>query len=361
MPLYKESTTTEEFETQDGDRLIGKNINVTIGGKSYSGIYDANNEVLYPISTMRRLRTGQATKREAVSTGKTINEQISPLLPSIDKKVALGIQAQIQSAIDNGEVDDLKKIPLQVTKIISDLEQQRVSDLRQQRSIDSQNSLLDKRIAEAEKASQRRASTSAATAFLGSQAKKSYDQVEILMGGIVDEPKLLSYRKDPKGSKLTQAELTLIDKSLARAASKLTDPITGVKTSEEEGFNNLVGVFQRLKINIASLADGSILGNEETRIALYDALANIKKSSKKKLDEVQTSYRNTVAWVEPEIADRAFGIYVAPKPATVNTSTGKPVYTSPVNETPNAGGTPKVGDTTKVGGIPGTNATLRGK
>jgi len=303
----------EEFMI-DGTLQMGRSVTgLPIGGRAVNGILIGDKLYTEGFRKPNQFDV-KPPQADVDNLSKQINEQVLPLLTGLPNSVSNAISSQILVATKTGDMQALKNIPLSVVNIISSQEKQKASDARRESGSDRQ-----------EKQFERRAATTAASQYLRSQAKQGFDQVDMLMGGIVNEPKLLSYLADPKGSKLGQAELTLIDKSLARAAAKATDPTTGVKTSEEEGYNKLVGVIQQFKINIDSVADGkSTLGNEATRRALYDMLANIHRSSKRKSNEVRDSYRDTVSWVGQEIGDQAFGMYKTPPAPTTGRGTPPP-------------------------------------
>lgn len=330
LSLYREGQATEEFETPSGERLTGKNITGNFQGRGVmSGIYDPDTQTLYPLSSLKRLKPGQPTQAELALTGKEVSGQAASMISSLPKPVASAFQAEIEAAMRTGDLNALRRIPLRITEALSDQEKQKAIDARQSKAFSQQDAVSRERFDRQDRQSQQRAAATSSNAFLRDPAKRSFDQVDILMEGLVNEPKLLSYLKDPKGSKLTQSELTLIDKSLARVASKATDPTTGVKQAEEEGYNSLVGVVAKLGINLKSVTDGgSILGNYETRKALYDMLANIYNAQKRKSDQVKGQYMQSASWVEPEILNRAFGVGVEPaQPSTTVAPPRKPTYT----------------------------------
>lgn len=285
----------------DGKLVTGRSVTgLPIGGKAVSGVLVGNN--LYKEGFRKPTEYDvKPPQADVDNLSKQINEQILPLLAGLPKPVSDAINSQILVATKTGNIKALNDIPLSVVRMLSADARQKASDERRESGEDFRDKQFE-----------RKAATTASSQYLRSQAKQSFDQIDMLMGGIINEPKLLSYLSNPKASKLSQSELTLIDKSLARVAAKSTDPTTGVKTSEEEGYNNLVDFIRRKGIDLNSVLTGkSTLGNEETRRALYDMLANLHKSSKRKAYEVRDSYRNTISWVGQEIGDKAFGIYNA--------------------------------------------------
>jgi hypothetical protein len=316
FPLYKESTTTEEFETPDGERLAGKNISVNVGGRVVSGIYDANNQILYPISSLKRIKPGGGTSKEVQLAYDDIREQVNKALAGVSGAVKDSLMAEAEAARRTGDIKALKDLPQRATKMLVDIDKEKASEARQNAIFSHQDEMAAKRFSQQEELYNRRAVTNAANGYRRDPIVRALDQVDAQIGGVESAFKLKQYLQNPNSVKMERSDFILLDKSLARAASKITDPTTGVKQTEEEGYNNLKNVVEALKVKINSVltTEGSTLGDYATRRSLYNLIKNIQGSLKQKADSVKKEYRGFAVGAPPEMLDAAFGETTAAPP-----------------------------------------------
>jgi len=322
IPLYRESQTTEEFETPGGKRLTGKNITVNYPGRGVmSGIYDPDTQTLYPLPSLKRLKPGQGTSLEVKEAVDSATKSVDQLLKGEDPRVIAAFRSEINQAINQGDLPVIKGINARVSKYITDkLDKDRADIAAEQRQVRGNA----RREAEAEdklNIKKQDALVKAHTMYLNSKAHDTFRKMDSQYNAFLSEDKgqginVDAYIADPAGymSKIPenqrQNHLSLMDKSLQRLAAKITDDGSVVRPLEEEGYGaDISGPAANLRATLnAFLGTGSTKSTPGARIELWKLIKGFYGQLKRIDDrEKQDRIQSISGWqIDPEKIQQTF-------------------------------------------------------
>lgn len=319
---YRLSPNTSEYE-YNGKRVVVKPFQGMLDGKSVSGMLDESTNTLYPTGALtKQLRPGQYATEEVERAYNSIAPQIKEVLKGVDPRVQSAMLMEAEAYKNSGDMEGIKRLPSKASDRVIKLVDAEREAIEREKQASAGNARMIASLDAREKAANDRALTSAANAYLISPRKKALDEMSMQYSSFIGETPNLDiqgYLANPKGYRkkdgtpITQADLTLMDKSLARLIAKMTDDRSAVKQEEERGYNDLVGILQKAGINIQSvIGGGSNLGNDETRRALFGVISSIRRSLDEKAKQTKEERKASISHlgIDPETVNRSFGDYI---------------------------------------------------